>query len=516
MKPLTRHPKNWRVLVVVSLFFSVATWLAFAENAAPAAAAGNSNVKFLQVSRGAASEMEALTVATGRSLLVDMTEPVERVSVTNPDVAEAVPITPQQILINGKTNGSTSLVIWDKSGRRMVYELNVQLDVSSLSARLKEVFPTEQITVTPAKDSIVLSGFVSSEFVATKAVEMANLFTKGVVNMLRIPPSAIKEEPQIMLQVRFAEVSRNASQDLGANIMSTGLFNMPFSTSTQQFSPPQAGANLPENLTTSVIGSSGAPVVTQQTRGTATTGRLGGYTPRPPGHPSAVSIFGLADALNLFAFRPDLNLGATIRALESKGLLQILAEPNLITRNGKEASFLAGGEFPYAVISGTGGPGGFVGVTIQFKEFGIRLTFTPTVTPTGSVRLKVKPEVSDLDFANAVVISGFTLPSIRTRRADTEVELKDGQSFAIAGLIDNRVIETYSKIPLLADVPVLGYLFKSRALRKTNNELLVLITPKVVKPMDATEVPALPERDKSFLREKNLEGKMGHQEQKKP
>lgn len=430
------------------------------------------------------NDIETLSISVGRSLLIDLADAAERVSVSNAEVAEAVPISPQQLMINGKSSGSTTLVIWDKTGRRMLYELLVQMDTSAISARLKEAFPTEQITVASARDSIVLSGPVTSEYIMNKAVELAGLYTKNVANLMKIPASAMKDDPQILLQVKFAEVDRTVGDQLGINF-------------TRMADPR-------------LVGSVG-------------TGQFG-TTPTPPkissfnsnGHSiGAVSTdFSFSDMVSLFAWKPDINLATTIRALQTKGLLQILAEPNLVTRNSKEASFLAGGEFPFAVVQSSGS-GSTPVVTIQFKEFGIKLSFTPTIMPSGTVRLKVKPEVSDLDYTNFVQLNNFRIPSIKTRRADTEVDLRDGQSFAIAGLIDNRVMEDYRKVPFLGDIPIIGTLFKSRELSKSNTELVVLVTPKVVKPLENSEVPSIPEIEKPFLRDKAVEGKFGHQEQRK-
>jgi pilus assembly protein CpaC len=200
------------------------------------------------------------------------------------------------------------------------------------------------------------------------------------------------------------------------------------------------------------------------------------------------------NVLNLFLFRSDINLGATIQALETKNLLQILAEPNLIAVNGKEASFLAGGQFPFPIVQ----PGaGFTAVTISFKEFGVRLQFTPVIMPNGNIHLKVAPEVSTLDFANALTISGFTVPALSTRKAETEFELQDGQSFVIAGLMDNRVTDIYNKIPGLGDIPILGNFFRSKSLQKSNSELMVLCTVRRISPN--AEQPALPKDPKPFL-----------------
>jgi pilus assembly protein CpaC len=198
----------------------------------------------------------------------------------------------------------------------------------------------------------------------------------------------------------------------------------------------------------------------------------------------------IADALNLFFFRPDLNLGATIEALQVKGLLQILAEPNVLAQNGKPASFLAGGEFPFPSVSS--GTGGTPMVTVQFREFGVRLTFTPTITPRGTIHLDVAPEVSALDFTNGLSVSGFIVPALTTRKLNTQVELNEGQSFAIGGLLDNRTTDTLEKIPFVGDIPLLGKLFQSKSVTKQNTELIVIVTPELVRPIPAGQpVPEL-------------------------
>ncbi|MGC1966483.1 MAG: hypothetical protein WA673_08480, partial [Candidatus Acidiferrales bacterium] len=248
---------------------------------------------------------------------------------------------------------------------------------------------------------------------------------------------------------------------LGINILSLPGAKNIGTIPTQQFSPPQ---------------------LVSPTTGTGSSG--------------ATSAIGLSNLLNIFIFRPDINFAATIQALEQNNVIQILAEPNLMTESGKEASFLAGGEFPFPVLQGTTG-GGFAGITIQFKEFGVRLNFTPTLTPDGMIHMKVRPEVSALDFSNALTISGFLIPALTTDRAESEVELRDGQSFAMAGLLDNRVTEEFDKIPWIGDVPILGNLFKSRQLTKSKNELLIVVTPRIVHPSDtAPPTPAMP---KPFL-----------------
>jgi len=253
-------------------------------------------------------------------------------------------------------------------------------------------------------------------------------------------------------------VDRSFSSNLGFNLFSLGATNTIGGTTTQQFAPP----------TITVPGAGSPPTAT------------------------------LTNALNLFLFRPDLNLGATIEALESRNLLQILAEPNVLAMNGKQASFLSGGEFPVPVVQGGSNIGA---VTIQFREFGVRLNFLPTITPRGTIRLEVSPEVSSLDYSNGVVLNGFTIPAIATRKVHTEIELENGQSFAIAGLLDNRFNETLDKIPGIGSIPLLGKLFQSRVLSKNNSELLIMVTPELVRPIPAgqarPEVPIV----KPFLKD---------------
>lgn len=385
-----------------------------------------------------------LRVMVGKSLLINTTERLKRISITDPAIAYAQVITPTQILVHGKTPGEVSLLIWDELERSRSFDLRVDVDVSACAEEEHRVFPDEQISVTPSRSAIVLSGHVSTEDVAKRAGELATAYSPKVVNVLTFGPVGAQE---VLLQVKFAEVDRTAISQLGINFVSTGAAN---------------------------------------TTGTITTGQFGGFgtqsiTPgsQTPTGNATTSSQTINNVLNLFVFRPDINFGAVIQALETRNLLQILAEPNLIAVNGKEASFLAGGQFPFPIVQ----PGnGFTAVTISFKEFGVRLQFTPVITPNGNIHLKVAPEVSTLDFANALTISGFTVPALSTRKAETEFELQDGQSFVIAGLMDNRVTDIYNKIPGLGDIPILGNFFRSKNVQKSNSELMVLCTVHRVSP----------------------------------
>jgi len=396
-----------------------------------------------------------LRVMVGKSLLINTTERLKRISITDPSIAFAQVITPTQILVHGKAPGEVSLLIWDELERSRSFDLRVDVDVSACAEEEHRVFPDEQISVTPSRAAIVLSGHVSNEDVAKRAGELAGAYSPKVVNVLTFGPVGAQE---ILLQVKFAEVDRTVLTQLGVNFLSTGATN---------------------------------------TIGTITTGQFGGF-----GQQNLTTLNGqttsesqtIQNVLNLFVFRPDINFGAIVQALETKNLLQILAEPNLIALNGKQASFLAGGQFPFPIVQ----PGaGFTAVTISFKEFGVRLQFTPEIMPNGNIHLKVAPEVSTLDFANALTISGFTVPALSTRKAETEFELRDGQSFVIAGLMDNRVTDIYNKIPGLGDIPILGTFFRSKSIQKSNSELMVLCTVHRISPN--TEQPAGPKTPQPYM-----------------
>lgn len=398
-----------------------------------------------------------LRVMVGKSLLINTTERLRRISITDDSIAFARVIAPTQILINGKMPGEVSLLIWDELERSRSFDLRVDVDVSACADEEHRVFPDEQIAVTPSRAAIVLSGHVSTEDVAKRAQELASAYSPRVVNVLTFGPVGAQE---VLLQVKFAEVDRSALNQMGVNFISTGAAN---------------------------------------TNGTISTGQYGGFGPQTltPGTSLGTTTTPantINNVLNLFVFRPDINFGAVIEALETKNLLQILAEPNLIAVNGKEASFLAGGQFPFPIVQ----PGaGFTAVTISFKDFGVRLQFTPEIKPNGNIHLRVAPEVSTLDFANALTISGFTVPALSTRKAETEFELQDGQSFVIAGLMDNRVTDIYNKIPGLGDIPILGNFFRSRSALKSHSELMVLCTVRRVSP--TTEPPEPPKDPKPFM-----------------
>ncbi len=385
-----------------------------------------------------------LVLLPGKSVVLDSPVDIQRVSVANDKVAEAVGITPREVLLNGREPGETSVIIWQQGGGRLIFDVIVrpkEMPADRVRRELARELGDQKVDVSVEGETVFLRGSVDDLQAAARAEAIASVLGKPV-NLLNV--KVPEGEAQILLKVRFADVERTVSSELGLNLFSTGATNTVGRVSTGQFNPP-----IPAG---SVGGASGET------------------TP-----------FTLADALNVFLFRPDLDLGATIRALAARNLVQILAEPNLLTSNGRTASFLAGGEFPYPVVQGGGI--GFTPVTIQFREFGIRINFTPTLTSRGTIRLAVAPEVSSLDFANGLLFQGFNVPAIAIRKVQTEIELEDRQSFAIAGLLDNRTSENLSRIPGLADIPLLGKLFQSRRLSRNKQELLVIVTPEIVRPI---------------------------------
>ncbi len=390
-----------------------------------------------------------LNVAVGRSLTLDTGLPVKRVSISNPAMAEPIAISPTQLLINGLAPGTGTLVLWPEQGTAIIYELIVHIDAASLSRQMQVIFPGEQVRVQTSKDTIVLTGPVSGSGVAEKMVALASDYSTKVVDHMYNPGDLRR---QVMLKVKFAEVGRSALTELGSVLHHVNPeFPRSFdrgTTGTGQFSPP--GGNLLNN-----------PVGPE---------------------------LSFDDAITLSFFEKSLDLGLFITALKEKGLFQTLAEPTLIAADGQDASFLAGGEFPVPIAQ----PGaGFTSITIEWKKFGISLDFTPKINNDGTIIMRVKPEVSALDFSNGVFLEGFRIPALTVRRAETEVELKDGQSFAIAGLFDRNLLQTKSKIPVLGDIPLLGRLFRSKGLEKNRTELLVLVTPTIVEPLGTGEEPAL-------------------------
>jgi pilus assembly protein CpaC len=402
---------------------------------------------------------QSLHLMVGRSLVLSSPTRIKRVSVADPAIADAIVVSPTQVLVNGKAPGGVSLLLWDDSDQSQVFEVSVDIDILSLSEKIHEVFPNEPVQIETSKDSVILSGHASSAAIAEKILDVVKNAAPKVTSLIQTP---VTQPGEILLEVKFAEVDRSAVSQFGVNLLSLPGSKNIGSISTQQFGPP--------SLSTSTTSTSSSTTTSSSTLN-------GGFT--------------VNSLLNIFLYRPDLNIAATIQALQEQNILQILAEPNLLTASGKDASFLAGGQFPYPVLQSTA-TGGSAGITIQFKEYGVRLSFTPTIQPDGLIHLKVSPEVSSLDFTNAVTLQGFTIPALSTRRVESEMDLRDGQTFAIAGLIDNQVQTQLSKVPGIGDVPILGRLFQSHSTTKSKDELLIIVTPRIVQPLSPNDVPPGP------------------------
>jgi pilus assembly protein CpaC len=413
----------------------------------------------VQQSAESATSSQVVHILVGHSIVIHTEARLKRVLVGNPAVLSTTTTAPNELVVTAVAPGSSSLVLWHDNNESRIIEVFADVDVSMLRDAVERGFPGESIQVEAEEGRVVLTGTVSGPAVAEQVVKMAAPFAKELVNSLRVAQPA--RQKQILLKVRFAEVDRSKSDAFGFNLLSTGAANTPGVISTQQFGSIGLGS------------------------GAAITGGIGSPAQ------GFKSNFSVSDLLNIFVFRPDLNLGALIKDLQQRNILQILAEPNLLAVSGEPARFIAGGELPYPIVQPTSG--GLSTVTVQFKPFGVKLEFTGTIEDDNTIRLKVAPEVSSLDYANAVTLSGFTLPAISTRHVETVVELKNGQSFGIAGLLDQRTTAQLSKVPGIGDIPVLGQLFRSRSVNRTNSELLVIVTPTIVDPLAVTTpVPEAP------------------------
>ncbi|MCA1613100.1 MAG: type II and III secretion system protein family protein [Acidobacteria bacterium] len=342
----------------------------------------------------ASPEPIAINVLVGQSRVINFDRKIGRFSVSNPEVAEAVLVAPDQVLVNGKGFGQVNFIAWEKeSSKFLVFDVFVRANLSLIDSQMRALFPKDDIRLSQANGSVVLSGSVKSPATATQAEMVVKAAGFQTVNMLASP---VADKTQVQLQVRVAEVSRNKAKEIAP---SYGLAN---------------------------------------------------------GH--------------------------------SVGAIRSLAEPNLIAMDGQQASFLAGGEFPVPILQSSGDR---TGVAIVWKEYGVRLNFKPTIIDEDHIRLEMEPEVSTIDFANGVKFEGFLIPALKTRRAKTGVELRDGQSFALAGLMDNNEIKSFSKVPGLGDIPILGHLFKSKSFTTNETELMFIVTVHMVRPLNRDELPQM-------------------------
>jgi len=388
-------------------------------------------------------EHRTLELTIGKSITLKSSRTIARVSIADPNVADFISITPAEIYVTGKAPGKTNLTLWEGDKISAIYDLNVVYDVSRLKQKLNSLLPNERdIRVMAFDDSLTLAGRISSSSNLSQALAIAEGFApKGKVrNLLEV--SGVH---QVMLEVRVAEISRSLTRRLALNYI--------YSNAAGEFA----------------IG---------------TLGQVAGFSSSSGGGGSPIKIGDLelnvsSSSNALFRFnRGNATWTNVIDALKDDGLIKVLAEPTLIALSGQTANFLAGGEFPVPVPQGLGT------VAIEYKSFGVGLKFTPTVLDENKISMQVTPEVSDLDFSTAVQFAGFVVPGLIMRRASTTVELADGQSFAIAGLLNNSVRESVAKYPGLGDIPILGMLFRSSSYRKNETELVIIVTPHLVKPLD--------------------------------
>ncbi|MCI0389406.1 MAG: pilus assembly protein N-terminal domain-containing protein [Acidobacteria bacterium] len=388
------------------------------------------------------SEPIRVNVLTGQSCLVIFDEPVGQLALSNAETAEAVTVAPDQMMVNGKASGKARFTAWAKeSGKFIFFDVDVRANLEQIDSQVRALFPKEDIRLSQANGSVVISGAAEPKV----AQQIETIVQAAGFKTVNLVTQAIQTVLQVQLQLRLVEVSRNKLSELAASPVI-------------QSSPGRGGY-----------------VNT-------------GQGPYMVGKVEAGELFGMvAPTLNVFAMSNNAFL--FLRALQSQGALRALAEPNLIAMNGQEASFLAGGELPIPVAQGSGGGGNTV--TIQWKEYGVKVKFTPTIIDEQHIRLSLEPEVSTLDYSNGVSLNGFVVPSLRTRRAKTGIELQDGQSFGIAGLLDNNETKSLSKIPILGDAPLIGNLFKSKSLQKSETELVFLVTAKITKPMNPDAVPQM-------------------------
>jgi pilus assembly protein CpaC len=383
-------------------------------------------------------------------------------------VVDSFTSSPSQIVVTAKTAGVSSLILWDEAGESKTYLVSSDLDVLNLQKEIQEALPNDNIKVEAQQDRISLSGTVLSDASSGAAAKLAGLYAKDVVNSLVVRQSHIG---QVKLKVQIIEIDRSKLDEFGINLFSQGKTSG--AVQTGQF-----------------------PSVTTTTSTTSTS-------------TATAPVLSITSPLNLLLYNSGLNIGLTLQDLQDKQIAQILAEPTITTLSGQKASFLSGGEFPFPVVQGSSG--GLTSITIQFRPYGVKLDFTPVVNDDGTIQLKVAPEVSALDYTNAVTISGYTIPAISTRRAETQVELRDGQSFAISGLLDHRTTDIFSKMPGIGDVPILGQLFRSKNINHSTVELMVVVTPTLVDPLTDTTPPTLPKLPVPMLDPTQFDKKTGKQ-----
>ncbi len=391
----------------------------------------------------------SVQVYANQSTLVNSPFNIKRVSIAKPEIADVEVISPRQMVVIGKSAGTTTLIYWSEGEVPTSVDVVVGIYVEQVRENLQKIAPDAKFEVTASGDTLVLSGTVSSEMVQNRLVEAAKANVKSVVNLLKV-----EKLEQVLLQIRVAEVDRTLAKELGFNML---------------FQPTIDGGIY--------RGALNPPAGFNPLFGTI----------RDLATPDGT----IGDLSNIFVATPGgtPKFATLIRILHDKGALKTLAEPNLVVASGAEGKFLVGGEFP--VVYSTAAAGA-TSVSVVYKEFGVRLGFQPKIASNGDIYLKLAQEVSQLDFANAVVLSGFRIPALKSRKAESSLQLADGQTFVLAGLINNEVSRQVSKFPVLGDIPILGALFRSTRFSNKETELMVMVTPKIVRPLNKNEIPALP------------------------
>lgn len=423
---------------------------------------GRFNVKVIDTS--AASRR--VTVLLNRNIIIETSVEVARADVVASDIADVQPVSPTQLLITGKSYGNTDVILWNKEDEQFVLRVSVELDLERFNEVLKSIDPQSSVQAKSVLGNIVLTGTVSAADRAQRMVELANLFlpTSDAGQTLTAVQNHldVAGEQQVLLRCIVAEMSRSAMRELGVNGFLAG------ENVRDAFLINQVGAINPIN-----IGAAADALVTRPIPFlTDTTGI--------PTLPTSTLSLGF----------PRVQMQLFIKAMADNSLASILAEPNLVAISGETATFLAGGEFPIPV------PQGNQQVTIEFREFGIRMNFTPVVKAHQRIRLRVAPEVSELDFQTAVQIEGFVVPGLTSRAMETTVEVGNGQTIAIAGLLSEQVRGLASRVPGIGEVPILGALFRSVSFQRSLSELVILVTPEIVAPLDAHQPPRLPGQDR--------------------
>lgn len=394
-------------------------------------------------------QAKKLSLYANQSILLDSPYDIRRVSIARPETADVMVVSPRQMVIIGKNAGTTTLVYWSPEEVATSVEVIVGINLDLVREDLAKVAPGEEFEVTAAGEKLVLTGTVGDNVVLSRLVEAAQPYSKGIVNLLKV-----KKLEQVLLQIRVSEVDRSQAKELGFSYLFEGNTLRGMGSAGNSFNP-FFGSLRAENA-----------------------GQVGPNT-------------SFSDAMNLFVAKPGAfpDFAAFIRVLEDKGALKILSEPNLVVANGAEGKFMVGGEFPIVVNTATGGTAAY---SVQYKDYGVRLSFQPKISPNGEIYLNVTQEVSELDYANAVILQGFQIPALKSRRAQSGLQLADGHTFVLAGLIDNKVSKQIDKIPLLGDIPILGALFRNTRYQNNETELMVMVTPKIVRPLNRDEIPKLP------------------------